>query len=213
MPFLIPPPPPPPPGGGGPSDSKSPPPIPVPSSKLEQWALSHGSGTAKLPDDAPSSSMKLEAYEALLDHRIRAAWLYALYLSPANSALLSHLYVAPASASQIVRTTIRHQLRRAAESEIAKASGGSPRVNPAAVYDGAREAFGALAAVLGEDPWFFGSPGPGLFDATVFSYTHLILDEGLAWENRKLAEIVEEFPNLVRHRDGILQKCWPSSTG
>ncbi|KAK7754737.1 hypothetical protein SLS62_003295 [Diatrype stigma] len=216
LPFLIPPTPPPGGGGGGPSDSKSPPqqtPAVVPSSKLEQWALSHGSGAAKLPDDsAPSSSsMKLEAYEALLDHRIRAAWLYALYLSPANSALLSHLYVAPTSASQVVRATIRHQLRRAAESEIVKVSGGSSlSVNPAAVYDGAREAFGALAAVLGEDPWFFGSSGPGLFDATVFSYTHLILDEGLAWENRKLVEIVEGFPSLVRHRDRILQRCWPS---
>lgn len=195
LPFLIPP-------SSGPNESK--PQAPVPSSKLEQWGLSNG--TTKLPD---VPNMKLEAYEALLDHRIRAAWLYTLYLSPANSTLLSHLYVAPNSASQIVRTTILYQLRHAAETEIVKVSG-IPRVSPTAVYHGAREAFEALSAMLGLDPWFFGTPEPGLFDATVFSYTHLILDEGLAWENRKLAEIVQEFPSLVRHRDRILQKCWPS---
>ncbi len=195
LPFLIPP--------STPNDAKSQPP-PVASNKLEQWGLSNG--TAKLPD---IPSMRLEAYEALLDHRIRPAWLYTLYLSAPNSALLSRLYVAPSSASRVVRTAMLYQLRRAAESEIVKVSS-TPAVNPTALYNGAREAFGALAAVLGPDPWFFGSPGPGLFDATVFSYTHLILDEGLAWENHKLAEIVGDFPSLAQHRNRILRECWPS---
>ncbi|RYP79451.1 hypothetical protein DL769_002960 [Monosporascus sp. CRB-8-3] len=194
LPFLIPP--------AKLNDPKSQ--TPIASNKLEQWGLENG--TSKLPD---VPSRKLEAYEALLDHRIRAAWLYTLYLSPLNSGLLSHLYVAPNSASQIVRTTILYQLRHAAETEITKSSG-KPAVNPTTIYHGAREAFEALAVILGSDPWFFKSPEPSLFDATLFSYTHLIVDGSLGWGDRRLNEIVQEFPSLVQHRDRMLQRCWPS---
>ncbi|KAI0012498.1 hypothetical protein F4779DRAFT_37062 [Xylariaceae sp. FL0662B] len=175
---------------------------PIPSNKLEQYAAE--TGTSKIPE---VPSLKLEAYESLLDHRIRNAWLYSLYLSRSNSALVSHLYVMPVSTSQVVRTTILYQLRHAAETEILR-SMGTRVVDSRALYEGARDAFEALSTVLGSEPWFFGSPDPSLFDATVFAYTHLILDDKLAWEDRRLAEIVKEFPNLAEHRDRILQRCW-----
>ncbi|KAI1500801.1 hypothetical protein F5X99DRAFT_384987 [Biscogniauxia marginata] len=192
LPFLLPP--------SEPHSVKSQ--IPIPSNKLEQYALDNS--TSKIPD---VQHLRLEAYESLLDHRIRNAWLYHLYLSPANSALLSRLYVAPVSTSAPVRTTILHQLRRAAEAEILRSTR-RRAVVPAALYSDASEAFSALETALDSGPWFFDSAEPGLFDVTVFAYTHLILDDSLAWEDRKLTDILKEFPGLVEHRDRILQKCW-----
>ncbi|KAI2473135.1 hypothetical protein F4781DRAFT_222991 [Annulohypoxylon bovei var. microspora] len=175
---------------------------PIPSSQLEQYATENG--TTGIPD---ITTLKLEAYESLLDHRIRNAWLYALYLSRSNTALLSHLYITPVSASQVVRTTTLYHLRHAAEADILR-SLGTPVVYSTALYEGAREAFEALSTVLDSDDWFFGALQPSLFDAKVFSYTHLLLDERLLWEDWTLTEIVMEFPNLVAHRDRILESCW-----
>ncbi|CAJ2502922.1 Uu.00g103160.m01.CDS01 [Anthostomella pinea] len=199
LPFLLPP--------TRPNDPKSP--LPIPSSKLEQYGIDHGldNGISKLPE---LSSARLEAYESLLDHRIRNAWLYHLYLCPSHSALLVRLYVAPVSKSQAVRTTVLYQLRRAAESEILKSTGRLV-IDPEAIYNGAREAFGALEAELGNKPWFFGSSQPGLFDATVFSYTHLLSDKGSGWEDLRLTHILDEFPGLNMHTLRISQKCWPPS--
>ncbi|KAI1453528.1 hypothetical protein F4805DRAFT_363125 [Annulohypoxylon moriforme] len=177
-------------------------PIPVPSTQLEQYAAENG--TTKIPD---SSNPKIEAYESLLDDRIRNAWLYALYLSRANTALLSQLYINSVSASRIVRKTTLYHLRNAAEGDILRSSG-TPVVNARALYEGARGAFEALSTVLGDEDWFFGTAQPGLFDAKVFSYTHLLLDERLVWGDWTLTEIVMEFPNLVAHRDRILESCW-----
>jgi metaxin len=151
----------------------------------------------------------LEAYESLLDHRIRNAWLYTLYLSPANSALLSRLYVEPATASRPVRATLLYHLKRAAEQQIIRSTA-RQAVDPTVLYREAREAFSALETLLGDDAWFFGSEVPGLFDANVFSYTYLILDDGLPWENRRLGDILSEFPHLVDHRNRIFQRCWGS---
>ncbi|KAI1429153.1 hypothetical protein F5Y12DRAFT_540168 [Xylaria sp. FL1777] len=196
LPFLLPP--------STPSDSRSQ--RPVPSNKLEQYGLENGK--SKLPGDLGA---RLEAYESLLDHRIRNAWLYTLYLSPANASILAHLYITPATSSRPVRATILYQLKHAAELEILKSTG-KDAINPADLYRGAKEAFRALDVVLGDEEWFFGSTVPGLFDATVFSYTHLILNDDLAWENRRLNDILREFPCLVSHRNRILQRCWGPGT-
>ncbi|KAF2972415.1 hypothetical protein GQX73_g1050 [Xylaria multiplex] len=194
LPFLLPP--------STPSDPKSQ--RPIPSNKLEQYGLDNGK--SKLPE---SLGARIEAYESLIDHRIRNAWLYTLYLSPTNTKLLSNLYIVPATSSRPVRATILYQLKHAAELEILKSTS-RDAINPADLYKGAKDAFRALETVLGDGEWFFGSPLPGLFDATVFSYTHLILHDGLAWENRRLNDILEEFPRLVSHRNRIFQRCWGS---
>ncbi|KAI1176615.1 hypothetical protein F4777DRAFT_265981 [Nemania sp. FL0916] len=196
LPFLLPPSEP-----NAPKSQRS-----IPSSKLEQYGLDHG--PSKLPRN---QSPRIEAYESLLDHRVRNAWLYTLYLSPANAGLLTSLYIDPTTRSPLVRATLTYQLRHAAELEIIKSTG-RDAIDPATLYKGAREAFAALDTVLGDEAWFFGSQVPGLFDATVFSYTHLILHEGFAWGNRRLNDIVKEFPRLVDHRDRILRRCWKTST-
>jgi metaxin len=192
LPFLLPP--------STPHESKSQ--GPIPSNKLEQYGLDNSK--TKLPGNP---GPRLEAYESLLDHRIRNAWLYILYLSPRNAGVLDHLYVAPATSSHPVRVTILYQLKRAAESEILRSTGGHA-VDPAALYKGAKEAFSALDTLLSDGMWFFGSDVPGLFDATVFSYTYLILHDGLAWENRRLGSILNEYPRLVDHRNRVFQRCW-----
>ncbi|KAI0024258.1 hypothetical protein F4780DRAFT_654746 [Xylariomycetidae sp. FL0641] len=194
LPFLLPP--------SRPHEAK--PQSPVISSKLEHYGLDHG--TSKLP---AATDTRLEAYEALLDHRIRNAWLYSLYISPSNTALLTQLYIAPVSGSQPVRATLLYQMRHAAESQILKSTNRTA-VDPTALYKGAKEAFEALQAVLGDGPWFFGGAQPGLFDATVFAYTHLLLDEQMTWGDRRLTEILKEFPSLVQHRDRIYQEHWGS---
>ncbi|KAJ8121215.1 hypothetical protein O1611_g10159 [Lasiodiplodia mahajangana] len=179
LPFLLPP--------STPTNPRSQ--KPVPSNKLEQYGLDNGKH--KLPKDIGS---RLEVYESILDHRIRNAWLYTLYLSPANASLLANLYITPTTTSGLVRTTLAYQLRHAAEREILRSTS-KDAIDPAALYQGAREAFSALDAVLGDEEWFFRSEVPGLFDATVFSYTHLLLDESLAWENRRLGEILQDYPH------------------
>lgn len=196
LPFLLP-----------PSTPGSPrPQRPIPSNKLEQYALDNA--RSKLPKDIGS---RLEAYQSLLDHRIRNAWLYTLYLSSANADLLTRLYISPATSSRLVKATIAYQIRHAAELEILRSTG-RDAIHPTALYKGAKEAFGALDAILGDEKWFFGSEVAALFDATVFSYTHLILHEGLAWKNRRLNDILNEYPRLVDHRNRISHTYWGPST-
>lgn len=70
---------------------------------------------------------------------------------------------------------------------------------------GAEEAFEALSILLGARPWFFGERSPTLFDASVFAYTHLILDEAMEWKKNKMSEQLKKWENLVQHRESILQ--------
>ena len=67
------------------------------------------------------------------------------------------------------------------------------------------EAIEALGTLLGQDEWFFGQAQPTLFDASVFAYTHLILDENMAWADNKLGEMLERQDNLVQHQNRILE--------
>lgn len=168
---------------------------PIPSSKLYEYALSR-SQHAKEQLEQPAASLRQEAYQSLLDVPLRNAFLYTLYLDPANSPLLEKLYIEPASSSSLIRHTLRYQLRRAAEAEILKtthsvSSGGGAQkglVNPTEIYRLAGEALDALAGELsghghgysqgsegGGEGWFFDARGPGLFDVGVFAYTFLMV--------------------------------------
>jgi len=57
--------------------------------------------------------------------------------------------------------------------------------------------------------WFFGEKGPTVFDAAVFAYTNVLLDERLAWGDARLTEVVRAFEALVAHRERILGRYWP----
>lgn len=146
------------------------------------------------------------------------------------------------------------QLRAAARAEIAKApdapttSGwalegnlgdlltwalsGRTVLDPEKIYADARRAMEALETLLvqntDDSAWFFGVSRPSLFDAHVFSYTHLILDnkyilpdilskersESLVdefWGDDTLRKIVRNCPRLVEHAETMLRTYWPGS--
>lgn len=175
-------------------------PTPIPSNQLLTWAQENNGST---PKNAPTPP-RTDAYTALLDHRIRRAWLYTLYLEPANfTAVAKKLYIAPSSANPLVGSAIAYQLKKAAQDELLKLNA---YVSAEELLEEAKEAFAALETLLGGDEWFFGGVRPGLFDAGVFAYTYLLLDEGMGWMRGELGDVVRGHAALVRHRDRILQE-------
>lgn len=129
--------------------------------------------------------------------------LYSIYLSAANFASIARpLYVNPSSSNRLVRITLSYQLRSAAEAELLKQT---PIIDADAIYRESDRAFEALSDLLGEDEYFFGEMKPGLFDASVFAYTNLLLDERLKWEDTHMREGLEGYQNLVAHRRQILK--------
>ena len=69
----------------------------------------------------------------------------------------------------------------------------------------AEEAYEALAALIGSDDWFFESQKPGILDASVFAYSHLILDVNMAWKDNWLKRTLEKYQNLVNHQERIAE--------
>ena len=54
---------------------------------------------------------------------------------------------------------------------------------------------------------------PGLLDAAVFAYTHLLLDEEMRWEEVRLQREVMKRGNLVKHRKRCYNKFQGNWTG
>ncbi|KAI9049892.1 hypothetical protein LZ554_006040 [Drepanopeziza brunnea f. sp. 'monogermtubi'] len=175
-------------------------PLPIASSKLVKYAAEHGGRV-----DEPVS-IRYPAYQSLLDHRIRNAWLFTLYLEPLNfSAVAYPIYVSSTSSNPIVRASLSHQLQAAAEAEILKQT---PVIDTDDLYSEADKAFEALSILLGEDSWFFGNEKPALFDASVFAYTQLLLDDDLGWKEKKLCRALRARENLVKHRERLLVRYY-----
>ena len=148
--------------------------------------------------------MRYEAYTSLLDHRVRSAWLLTLYLDDLNfEAVAKQLYICPASSNVFVRMTLAYQLQQAARDELLKYSA---YIDEDDLYAEAEKTFQALSTVLGENENFFGMTRPGLFDASVFAYTHLLLDKKLGWKNKRMPDALRQYVNLVHHRQRILDK-------
>jgi metaxin len=137
----------------------------------------------------------------------KSAQLYTIYLSPNSPSIAEPLYILPSSTNPFVRLTLAHELRRAAEKELLKHCA---VINADVLYKEADEAFAALEMLLGDDTWFFGNERPGLFDASVFAYTHLLLDEGLGrgWVDMGLRDRVVGRRGLLRHRERIVEEYY-----
>jgi metaxin len=147
--------------------------------------------------------MRHDAFSSLIDYRIRNAWLFNLYLDQQNSeAVAKGLYIRPVSSNSLVQTTLYRQLQRAARSELLKSRS---FISEKELYLDAEVAFLALSNLLGDDTHFFGGITPTLFDASVFAYTHLLLDESMNWQNTVLAESLMKMGNLVQHRQRLLE--------
>ncbi|OOQ90950.1 putative mitochondrial outer membrane protein (Sam35) [Penicillium brasilianum] len=171
--------------------------VTIPSHKLQKWAIEQVHC-----EEEQQLNLRFEVYASLLDHRIRSAWLYMMYLDDDNfKAVAQRLYVNPSTTSSLVRAALGFQLQQAARDELLKLS---PYIDVAALEGDAQNAFEALSTLLAGDEHFFGRPNPGLFDATVFAYTHLILDEGMGWKHNRLAQLLKQHTNLVQHRERLL---------
>ncbi len=129
--------------------------------------------------------------------------LRALYLEPRNSHIRNRLYIDPCSSNPLVRATIAYQLSAAAQTELLKAL----TLNDVReLYLEADNAFAALSTLLGEATWFFGAKEPSLFDASVFAYTHLLLNQDIGWtHDEELVRSVRRRDNLVKHRNEVLR--------
>lgn len=73
------------------------------------------------------------------------------------------------------------------------------------IYKDCDRAFEALSALLGDDEFFFGEKTPGLFDASVFAYTHVWLSKDLDWKHTRSRESLEQYGNLVEHQKRIME--------
>ena len=102
------------------------------------------------------------------------------------------------------------QLRQAAEKELLNFPN---TIHPETLYAQADEALAALDVLLGNDNWFFASSIPSLFDASVFAYTHLLLDNGLGkgWFDSRLRNALMPCSRLIAHRDRILAGYFPAA--
>jgi metaxin len=130
--------------------------------------------------------------------------LYTLYLDDLNfDSVAQRLYILPSSSNRLVQLTLAQQLQHAAKEELQKYA---PVIDGDEIILEAKLAFEALSNLLGGDDYFFGTKGPGLFDASVFAYTHLLLDKKLGWKNEQLAHQLKKSKNLVDHRERILQR-------
>lgn len=70
-------------------------------------------------------------------------------------------------------------------------------------------AFTALSELLGDDRYFFAEEEPGLFDASVFAYTNVLLDGRFAFKEGRMQQILRKNANLVRHRGRIHERYFP----
>ena len=130
--------------------------------------------------------------------------LYTLYLDNENfNAVARRLYVNPSTTNSIVRSALSAQLQQAARTELLKLS---HYIDADDLIAEAGNAFEALSSLLSDNEYFFGRPKPGLFDAEVFAYTHLILDEKMGWKRNALGPLLKKHENLVQHRERLLER-------
>jgi metaxin len=120
------------------------------------------------------------------------------------------MYVGSASTSYAVRISLAQQLRNAAQDELLKTN---TIVDGQELYSKAEEAFQALSWLLGDDKFFFGQTTPGLFDASLFAYTQIILDDDLEWKTPTLKLALQRYENLVQHRARLVRGFFSSRAG
>ena len=119
--------------------------------------------------------------------------------------LVFPFYIAPKTNNYLVRLALSRQLRSAAEAELLKEA---TVIDVQSLHRESEKAFSALSSLLGDDEYFFGEKQPSLFDASVFAYTNILLDEDFQWQIRHLAEGLEKHKNLIGHRYRILQRYY-----
>lgn len=190
------------------ASEKEPKPLPIVASKIQRWMESQGA-------QIEEQDIRLDAYMALVDHNIRNAWLYYLYVNDANfAAVASKIYIEPVSSSKFVRLFLTSQLKEAAKEQLLKTKS---FIDEDEISSAADVAFQSLDALLGNDEYFSKTSEPGLFDCSVFAYTYPILSldsptglNSLRWQDSRLADSItssNQCPRLVDHYKRMLSLC------
>lgn len=172
---------------------------PLTTGKIPRWT------SQQTMQEEDHLSMEHEAYMALIDQNLRNAWLYHLYLEPSNFDNVARpLYITTTSSNMFVQMAIAFQLRDAAQSELLKSRN---IIDKDEIFAAATKAFRALSVLLGSNEFFSDNGRPNLFDASVFAYTHLLMDESLPWGDSTLSDILKRHLVLIDHRERLLNIC------
>ena len=110
------------------------------------------------------------------------------------------------TSNSAVHFALSHQLRKAAQTELLKQY---PVIDADGIYRECAAAFEALSDLLGEDTYFFKQAVPGLFDAALFAYTNLFLDEHYVFKEQRVRDDIKKLDNLVKHRRRLLEQYFP----
>ncbi|KAK6526255.1 hypothetical protein TWF694_004862 [Orbilia ellipsospora] len=174
----------------------------VPASKLAQWIEDNAAGSV---NQVSSDSPDYRAFSSLVDRNIRDAWLYAMYVDNTNLNNITVPKYTNSTPLWPVNYLLGLQMRQAALDSLGVNGVGS-KVNGEMLYMRANEAWAALSALLGDNKWFFSARDAGLFDASVFAYTHLILTLGLERSGEDLVNGLQQYSNLIDHEQRIRNK-------
>ena len=143
-------------------------------------------------------------FQTLLAHGVNCIQLYNLYLAPSNFELVAKpRYIYPATSNLFVRLTLSYQLRQAAATELLRLSS---VIDVESLYRSAERAWEALSELLGEGRYFFEEEAPGLFDASVFAYTYLLISDSMQWRDARLTNSLAKYDNLVDHSKRISRR-------
>lgn len=102
-----------------------------------------------------------------------------------------------------MRLTLSYQLRQAAATELLRLSS---VIDVESLYRSAEQAWEALSELLGDSRFFFEEDAPGLFDASVFAYTHLLTSDSMQWRDARLTNGLAKYENLVDHSKRISKR-------
>lgn len=174
----------------------------MPARKIISWAQEQGGGVHE-----DLQEPQIAAFLALVEGAVRDAYLYALYLEPTNFLrLAAPLYTRISSSVGLVQIALSHELRAAAETELRKSRPGGVIVADE-IYADAAAAWKALDTLLGDDEWFFGAQQPGMLDATVFAFAHLV--RKWAWDEteRRVQTPLETCKRLMAHEERLRKRC------
>ena len=176
----------------------------IPGNKLSKWISSQSEIARNIP-----TFQDYEVYFSLIEREIRNSWLFTLYLDRQNSrAVAQHLYINPCSNNTFVREVLFKQLQQAAKEELNKAV---PFITEEELLSEAGRAFWALSKLLAEENYFSREKKPSFLDASLFAYTHPLLDSTLKWRNHRLENKLRQYDNLVCHRQRLLDAYYPQS--
>ncbi|KAF3931959.1 Metaxin-3 [Dactylellina cionopaga] len=156
----------------------------VPAPKLGQWIEDIAAGSV---NQINTDSADYRAFTSLIDTSIRDAWLYALYVDPINLKNITIPSYTDSTPVWPINYLLGLQMRQAAIDSI-QGNAGTSKITGRDIYSKAEEAWTALGALLGNDKWFFGAQDAGLFDASIFAYTHLIVNLNLAGSGQDLED-------------------------